>query len=360
MNRVLIVEDDAVARRQLGQLFRFENFDVAEAESGEAGIAAASDVAPDLVVCDIMMPGMDGFGVLEALRNRPATALTPFIFLTAKAGSRDVRQGMNEGADDYITKPFDPEALLASARVRLARRRVQLEEAERRAADTGMLAAAALPREMEGCLGHLETLSEMLAARYDGDRQAGEIGKSIKTEVMRLRTLSERLRLYGELPSLYARRFSSTGGSMNASCSMQVAADTAHAVASQWDRVRDLEISASPASVPLPTSTLEILVRELVDNACKFSHVSTRIDLNIEPEDVFWKIVIADRGRGMPPEQIRDLGAFKQFWNGSERPCGLGIGLVLVQTLVRLHGGEVQIESQPGAGTRVSVMIPSE
>jgi len=359
MNRVLIVEDDAVARRQLAQLFRFENFEVAEAESGEAGIAAAATAAPDLVVCDIMMPGMDGFEVLEALRNRPATALTPFIFLTAKAGSRDVRQGMNEGADDYITKPFDPDALLASARRRLARRRVQLEEAERRAADTGMLAAAALPREMEGCLGHLETLSEMLASKCDGDRQAGEIGKSIKTEVMRLRTLSQRLRLYGELPSLYARRFSSTSGTP-ATCSMQVAADTAHAVASHWGRAGDLEVSASPASAPLPATTLEILVRELVDNACKFSLASTRIDLKVEPEDVFWKIAVVDRGRGMPPEQIRDVGAFKQFWDGSERPCGLGIGLVLVQTLVRLHGGEVEIESRPGAGTRVSVMIPSE
>ncbi len=359
MNRVLIIEDDAVARRQLAQLFRFENFEVAEAESGEAGIAAASNVAPDLVVCDIMMPGMDGFGVLEALRTRAATALTPFIFLTAKAGSRDIRHGMNEGADDYITKPFDPEALLASARQRLARRRAQLEEAERRAADTGMLAAAALPREMEGCLGHLETVSEMLASRYDGDRRAGEMAASIISEVRRLRTLSQRLRLYGELPSLYARRFSSSG-STEPSCSMQVAADTARGVASQWGRAKDLEISASVASVPLPTSTLEILVRELVDNACKFSLPSTLIDLNIDPEDGCCKIAIADRGPGMPRQQIRDIGAFKQFWNGAERPCGLGIGLVLVQTLVRLHGGEVQIESQPGAGTRVSVMVPLE
>ncbi len=359
MNRVLIVEDDAVARRQLAQLFRFENFEVAEAESGEAGIAAASDVAPDLVVCDIMMPGIDGFGVLEALRTRAETALTPFIFLTAKAGSRDVRQGMNEGADDYITKPFDPDALLASARRRLARRRVQWEEAERRAADTGMLAAAALPREMEGCLGHLETLSEMLASKSDGDAQAGEIGKSIKTEVIRLRTLSQRLRLYGELPSMYARRFSSTS-SPAARCSIQVAADTAHAVANQWGRAGDLGISATSAAAPLPASALEVLVRELVDNACKFSRASTRIDLNVEAQDGCCKIAIADRGRGMPPQQILDIGAFKQFWNGSERPRGLGIGLVLVQTLVRLHGGEVQIESQPGAGTRVCVMVPSE
>src|ERR1041385_1910391 len=95
-------------------------------------------------------------------------------------------------------------------------------------------------------------------------------------------------------------------------------------------------------------------------NFVQTTRTTSPIDLHMEPENACWKIAVADRGRGMPPQQIRDVGAFKQFWNSSERPCGLGIGLVLVQTLVRLHGGEVQIESQPGAGTRVSVMVPSE
>jgi len=359
MNRVLIIEDDAVARRQLTQLFRFEDFEVSEAESGEAGIAAASNLAPDLVVCDIMMPGMDGFAVLAALRSRDDTALTPFIFLTAKAGAKDVRLGMNQGADDYITKPFDPDALLASARQRLARRRVQLAEAERRAADTGMLAAAALPREMEGCLAHLESLSDALSAGFcGGGRQANGIGKSLKAELDRLRTLSRRLRLYGELPGLYARRFSST--SAMASCPVQVAIDAAYRAARRWNRAANLELSASESSLPLPVEMVEILVTELVDNACKFSPASAPVGIEISPEQACSKISVADRGRGMTTSQIRQVGAFKQFWNGAERPCGLGIGLVLVQALVRLHGGEVQIESKPGEGTRVSVMAPSE
>jgi two-component system sensor histidine kinase/response regulator len=353
MNRVLIIEDDAVARRQLAQLFRFE------AESGESGIACASKVPPDLVVCDIMLPGMDGFAVLEVLRKRSKTALTPFIFLTAKAGGKDMREGMNQGADDYITKPFDPDALLASARQRLARRRLQLEEAERRAADTGMAAAAALPREMEGCLAHLESLSDALAATYIGDLQAGEIRESMRTEISRLRSLSQRLRLYGELPNLYARRFAGAG-SAAASCSSQIAVNMAHQVASRWDRSGDLDVRASTTSVALTPDTLELVARELVDNACKFSPASSRIVLSISPEPGCCKIVVADHGPGMPDEQIRSVGAFQQFWNGSERPSGLGIGLVLVQTLVRLHGGEVQIESEPDAGTRVSVLAPSE
>ena len=208
MTRVLIIEDDAVQRRQLAELFRLEDFEVAEASSGQAGIAAVTIAVPDLVVCDIMMPGTDGFGVLEALRKHRDTALTPFIFLTAKAGGQDVRLGMGQGADDYVTKPFDPGALIASARQRLARRRLQIDEAQRRAADTGMLAAAALPREMEGCLAHIETIVEVFTVRHAGDDQSGQMRRALREELARLRMLSQRLKLYGELPSLYARRFS--------------------------------------------------------------------------------------------------------------------------------------------------------
>ena len=354
MSRVLIIEDEAVARRQLAQLFRFENFEVSEAESGEAGIAAAASLTPDLVVCDITMPGVDGFGVLEALRRRDETALTPFIFLTAKAGGKDVRLGMSQGADDYITKPYDPDALLASARQRLARRRVQMAEAERRAADTGMLAAGALPREMESCLAHLESLSDALSARSD----AGDIGRSLKVEVDRLRTLARRLRLYAELPSLYARRFSAN--STIADCSVEVALNAARSAAAPWNRAGNLEITAAQARVPLPVDVVELICKELVDNACKFSPPATPIGVEISSNPICWKMTVADHGPGMSAQQIREIGAFKQFWSGAERPSGLGIGLVLIGTLVRLHSGEVQIESEPGQGTSVSVLAPAE
>jgi len=357
MNRVLIIEDDPVARRQLAQLFRFEDFEVAEAESGQAGIAAVAAAPPDLVVCDIMMPGTDGFEVLESLRKRPETALTPFIFLTAKAGGRDIRQGMSQGADDYITKPFDPEALLASARQRLARRRLQIEEAERRAADTGMLAATVLPREMEGCLTHLEALSDALGAQYQTDPQASEMGKALKQEVEQLRTLSQRLRLYAELPSLYARRFSLAGGTLPGG-SQELAVETARAVAAQWARTGDLEICTPPGDVALPGDSLKVVVRELVDNACKFSAPATPIVFETSPERAYWKMVVADRGQGMLPQQLAEIGVFRQFWSSAERPSGLGLGLVLVQTLARLHSGEVLMESEPGAGTRVTLMVP--
>jgi signal transduction histidine kinase len=221
-----------------------------------------------------------------------------------------------------------------------------------------MAAAAALPRELESCLTHLETISGFFAARYNGDSQAGEMAEAMKQEVSRPRSLSQRLRLYGELPGLYARRFSEAAEWTG--CSHEIAGEAARAAARQRSRTGDLQISLVAGTIPLPDESLSLMVRELVDNACKFSAPSTPIRLDAGPEPGYWKVAVSDRGHGMLPEQVRQIGAFQQFWNGPERPGGLGLGLVLVQTLARLHCGEVLLESEPHTGTRVTVMVPSE
>jgi signal transduction histidine kinase len=221
-----------------------------------------------------------------------------------------------------------------------------------------MLAAAVLPREMESCLVHLERLSDALC-ECGGNRQAVQISTSVRTEVLRLRTLSRRLRLYGELPSLYARRFSDDFAA-GAVCAAECALDTGRRVAAQWGRAADFAAICEATAISLPAGALEVVVGELVDNACKFSPAATPIRVEVRENQGFCHIMVADRGRGMAREQIRNIAAFQQFWSGAERPRGLGIGLVLTQALVRLHGGEVEVVSEPGAGTRVSVMAPSE
>jgi len=360
MNRVLIIEDDRTALRQVSQLFTFEGFTVDEAASGQDGIERALKQPPDLIVCDIMMPGTDGFGVLEALRKTTETSLIPFIFLTAKAGMQDVRVGMSEGADDYITKPFEAEALMASARQRLARRRLQIEEAERLATGTGMLAAATVPLEMERSLAHIERVSDALVSRFQADDQLTEMRTAIRTEVSHLRRMSQRLSLYGELPRLYAGRFSDHDALGR--CSVEMINDAARTAAAENDRLGDLTVELNNGVIPIPMTgdAIALLTYELVTNACKFSPSNTRIELTATLEDAFWRLTVADYGHGMLPSQIAAVGAFKQFWSGSDRPPGLGLGLVLVQALVRLHSGEICIESEAEQGTRVAVMLPSE
>ena len=119
--KILVIEDEPEMRRNLVTILRLEKFEPIAAENGRAGVAAARQERPDLILCDVMMPDLDGYGVLTALRADAATAATPFIFLTAKGEKPDIRTGMNLGADDYLTKPVAKADLLAAVRVRLER-----------------------------------------------------------------------------------------------------------------------------------------------------------------------------------------------------------------------------------------------
>jgi DNA-binding NarL/FixJ family response regulator len=119
--KILVVEDEPEMRRNIMTVLRMEKFQARAAENGRIGLELAKKEPPDIILCDVMMPELDGYGVLQALRNDPATVTVPFIFLTAKGEKGDVRSGMNLGADDYLTKPVAKADLLAAITSRLAR-----------------------------------------------------------------------------------------------------------------------------------------------------------------------------------------------------------------------------------------------
>ena len=114
MKKILIVEDDNSIRENLAELLELNNFDVYTASNGESGIMMAKEILPILILCDIMMPGKDGYVVKEELHKNEKTELIPFIFLTAKSEIKDIRKGMILGADDYIVKPYEKKELLDS------------------------------------------------------------------------------------------------------------------------------------------------------------------------------------------------------------------------------------------------------
>ncbi len=125
MKRILVIEDEPEMRRNLLTILRLEKFQPLGAENGRAGVELAKKEKPDLILCDVMMPEMDGFAVLQALREDSRTRATPFIFLTAKGEKADIRGGMNLGADDYLTKPVDKADLLRAIASRLQRQEEQ-------------------------------------------------------------------------------------------------------------------------------------------------------------------------------------------------------------------------------------------
>jgi DNA-binding NarL/FixJ family response regulator len=121
MKKILVIEDEPEMRRNLMTVLRLEKFSPLGAENGRVGVQLARKEKPDLILCDVMMPELDGYGVIAALRADAAIAGIPFIFLTAKGEKPDIRAGMNLGADDYLTKPVAKADLLGAIRSRLER-----------------------------------------------------------------------------------------------------------------------------------------------------------------------------------------------------------------------------------------------
>jgi len=121
MKKLLLIEDDVTVRENTAELLELSNYDVITASNGKLGIETAKKEVPDIIICDIMMPEIDGYGVLEALSKNPSTLNIPFIFLSAKTEHKDIRKGMDLGADDYLTKPFEEEELLSAIESRLAK-----------------------------------------------------------------------------------------------------------------------------------------------------------------------------------------------------------------------------------------------
>lgn len=125
MKRILLIEDNPEVRENTSEILSLANYEVLVAENGKIGVDIAQRQKPDLIICDIMMPELDGYGVLHILSKNEQTAAIPFIFLTAKTEKTDIRKGMNLGADDYLTKPFDDTDLLNAIEARFRKNAMQ-------------------------------------------------------------------------------------------------------------------------------------------------------------------------------------------------------------------------------------------
>jgi CheY-like chemotaxis protein len=154
MKKILIIEDSLDIRENLAEILKLSNYKTTTAENGKIGVEKAKTNPPDLILCDIMMPELDGYGVLNILGKNPKTAEIPFIFLTARAERSDFRKGMNLGAEDYITKPFDQSELFD-----VIERRIKKVERIKKAFDGTQQGLTAFINESRG-LKKLERLTE--------------------------------------------------------------------------------------------------------------------------------------------------------------------------------------------------------
>lgn len=197
MARILVIEDDGAIRANIVEMLQAEGFETVEAEHGRQGVHLATTCAPDAVICDVTMPQMDGHAVLKELRSHPATATTPFIFVTARADRADVREGMNLGADDYLPKPFKRRELLEAVHARLWRHAVKEHEQVERVKQCARLVQGSAARDATTGLPNRLALRNVFAAVASRTRSPEDLVAVLALSVNRFYSI-----LDGEDPCL--------------------------------------------------------------------------------------------------------------------------------------------------------------
>ncbi len=360
MARILLIDDEDMLREVHAELLGVAGHETMQASSGVAGIEAIRSGRPDLVLCDLEMPGMDGYAVLKAVRADPRIASTPFLFLTGHDPRHHFRAAMSLGADDYLAKPVKQDDLIAAVEARLARRSVERRESERRVEELRRSVTMMLPHELRTPLTIILGASEMLQELHPqmAPQEIGEIATTISKAAQRLHRMAENYLLHA---GMELERLAAAGAPTRAlagATGVALVRDAAHAQAREYQREPDVAMDLADATLPVAEAHVRKIVSELVDNALKFSEAGQPVKVSVVAPGRRVTLTVADAGRGMTPDQIREVGAFGQFNRAVFEQQGSGLGLVLVKGIIEASGGAFDLRSAPGAGTTVSATWP--
>ena len=359
--KILIIDDDAPLRGLIAEILQQQGWDVLEAPEGGAGMEKARQHLPDLILCDFEMDGLNGFQTLAGLRNDPATASIPFILMTGADAKAGMRRSMNLGADDYLTKPFDPGLLLKVVAARVERAQLSRRQAEEKLATLRTAIIAALPHELKTPLNGILGYAEMLHKDIDSFSrdELRSIAGDMYQSASRLNRLVDRFLYYAELQATAVKSPPARAAARTDPDEMKVTLeDTLRPLARDVGRAEDLRLQLGEGVPQMDLPRLARLASELVDNACKFSPPGSFICLAAGARGGRFVLEVRDTGRGLTPEQIRNAGALMQFDRLRYEQQGAGLGLAIVRLLAELSGGTMVIASQPGSGTTVAVSLP--
>lgn len=361
MAKVLVIEDEKSLREEIIDNLRFENFEVIGAIDGVHGVEMAKHTAPDLIICDVMMPKLDGYGVLTQLRSDPANAAIPFIFLTAKVEKQDFRQGMELGADDYLTKPFTQSELLAAIQTRLEKDAAIRREAEQNVNTLRETLISTLPHELRTPLTSIIGYGELIKSDAVNLNLKGisDMAQWIVMSGLRLHRLVENYILYAQLEILKNDSYQVADlGHDFVIDSADIISSTAQQIATQYERESDLTLEVESIRVAISENYLKKVAYELIDNAFKFSTKGLPVKITARMDNQNFTMSIRDIGRGMSAEEIKKIGAYMQFHRAVYEQQGSGLGLAITKRLMELHHGRFSIESNIEQGTTVTIILP--
>jgi len=368
MTKILVIDDETTLREEIVEWLTLEDYETMSASDGADGIDLALQYQPDLIICDISMPKMDGYQVILELQSNLLYANTPFIFITAKTSIEDVRYGMTLGADDYITKPFTRLQLLQSIDARLQRKarmeyslNQQIEhlssalndEHKQRILKSRLIGMFA--HDFRNPLAVIMSSTGLLKDYSDKLSKEKQLNKlqRIEVSVHRLLHMLDEMLLIAEMEGGHLK-FSPSSTDLTSLISTTIE----NFQIMYADSRRILFKNALNGSAFVDARLFSQIVDNLLSNATKYSPNDSDIIVRIDEKDDNLFLIVKDQGIGI--SETDQANIFDAYERGSNVNViqGTGLGLAIVKQAVDLHGGTINLDSQLGKGTTFTINIP--
>jgi signal transduction histidine kinase len=345
--RILVVDDNADMREYLSWLLR-QHWDVETVCDGLAALASARAHPPDLILSDVMMPGLDGFALLRELRANSSTRTVPVILLSARAGEEAVLEGLDYGADDYLAKPFTTQELLARVRTHLTMARSRNELVSELASANEDLDAfsRSVAHDLRGPLYSIDGFSSVLLSEHGAMLDPG--GKHCLQRVMDATQAMGRM-----IDDLLMLARVGRGELRRTEVDLSALAQEILGALDRQEPDRRVRVEIMPGLAAQGDSgLLRIALDNLLGNAWKYTsrQAQASIEFGATREQEGWVYFVRDNGAGFDMKHAGKLfNAFERLHTLDEFP-GTGIGLATVQRIVRKHGGRIWARAAPGEG----------
>ena len=360
---VLVVDDNADMREYLRGVLE-QKYTVATAPDGLNALKLIETMRPDLILSDIMMPGLDGMGLMQHLRADPKTVEIPIILLSARAGDEALLDGLNAGADDYLVKPFSARELMArvNANLKLQKLRAEtrqiLEHSLREESRRKDEFLATLAHELRNPLAALSAAAQLLARSEDSPAIALVARESLARQVDHMARLLDDLL---EISRITHGRIQLRNEKHPISESIMAAIETVETIIESKNHQLLVDIPSEPLYVNGDRARLTQLFSNLLTNAAKYTDKGGVIHLQLRSDTKHITVSVSDNGIGIAADMLPEV--FEMF--SQAQPAllrsegGLGIGLSLVKGIAQLHGGHVEAHSEGiGKGSAFVVRLP--
>lgn len=353
MANILIVEDEFSVSENICEILSTEDHNCIQAYNGVEALQLLDSQQVDLIVSDVMMPQMDGVTLYKKIVREEKFLQIPFIFLTAKSEESDCRKMMNLGASDYIKKPFKMHDLIEAVNVRLKKSKLELDRVE----EIKRNISKYIPHELRTPIGIILGYSNLIIEDQD-DLEKEEIlsmVKLIEKSGLRLKDRIEKLILLTEIElDIDSKEYHN----LNTNIEENILSKLCMKPICYYNRKKDFHYYAESAVLKISDYYLEVLLCELIDNACKFSNPGQKIILSGQLKDKYYKIIIADNGIGMDMDEVTKLSSFVQFERELNQQEGNGLGISIIKRIMHLVEGNISIKSTKGVATIVELNIP--